>query len=77
MDVQEAQDWLLMLVLATPFYCLKGLPIPLYRLFHFLVLPKDFILQAPVHEFVFKGTSIIVLQMLGRSLAVMCEFLLS
>lgn len=62
-------------VLTTPFYFLKGLATPFYRLFHsfyifFLVLPKDFILQSPVHDFIFKGTSIIVLQMLGRFLEV-------
>lgn len=72
--MQEAQDWLLMCWL-LPFIVLKSLATPLYRIFHsfyifFLVLPKDFLLQVPVPKFIFKGTNIIVLQMLGKFLEV-------
>lgn len=62
-------------VLTTPSYCFARFSNCFIETFSFilcffLVLPEDLILQGPVHVFIFKGTSIIVLQMLGRFLEV-------
>lgn len=60
-------------MLTTPSYCFEGFSNSFTETFSFilhffLVLPKDLILQASVHVFVFKG--IMVLWMLGRFLEV-------
>lgn len=62
-------------VLTSPSYLFEGFSNSFietfsFILYFFLILPKDLVLQAPVHVFIFKGTSIIVLRMLGRFLEV-------